>query len=117
DRERAERRGEDEGNHIERRFIVALVDTDGEHDRGHGTDYWEEEQIRPVEPPVHDPEIFGERISEHGDEKNHERNRQIGNETVGPFPHIGLAFPDEPAGAEKGVTETEANAANHPKWR
>ena len=111
DRERAERRRENEADHEEGRPVPPPADADGQHDRGGDADRREDEQIRPLEPSSHNRKVLAERIGEHDDEEDEQPERQIGDEAISRLSNLALALPDEPAGAEQRVAETQTDAA------
>src|SRR5260370_38984503 len=55
--------------------------------------------------------MFGQGVGEDDHEENEESNRQIGDQMVGCVPDLAFALLDQPTGAEKGITETQADAA------
>ena len=57
----------------------------GQHDRGEDTDRRKHEQVRALQPSVHDLQVFGERIDEHDDQNEQQSEREVGNLAIGRF--------------------------------
>ena len=55
--------------------------------------------------------IFAQCVGEDHDQEEQQADRQRGNETIGGVADLVGAFAHQPASAEQGVTETEADAA------
>jgi hypothetical protein len=100
---------------VKRHSIPATANALGRHERRDDTDRREDKQVRPLEPAMHDPQVLGQGIGEDDDQESEQCDRQIGDQSIGCLTHIAFAFPDEPAGAEQGIAETEANAAQYCK--
>src|SRR5271154_5486426 len=56
DRQRAERRGKDQRDHVERCSVLATKKAAGKHNRRYDTDRRKYEQIGPLDPARHNPE-------------------------------------------------------------
>src|SRR5271166_279803 len=106
DRQRANRGREDECHHVVRHCIPATPYAFGRHDRGDDADRRKDKQIRPLEPSVHDPKIFGQGVYEDDNKEGEQSSRQIRDQTIGFLADIALAFPDQPTSAEQGIAET-----------
>src|SRR6516162_7047800 len=106
DRDSAERRRENQRDHVVWHPVPATPNTFGRHQCGDDTDRWEEKQIRPVEPSVHDLKIFGKGVYEDNNQEGEQSNRQIWDQTIGRLSDVALAFPDQPTSTEQGIAET-----------
>ena len=111
DRERAERRQKDDGDHPERRAVAPAAKARGQHARRKGSDRGKDQEIGPLEPPLHHAEILGKRNDKHGDQEDEQRDRQTRNEPVGELADLAVAFADEPARAEQRIADAKADAA------
>src|SRR6516165_6123806 len=105
-RESAERRRENQRDHVVWHPVPAAADALGRHECGDDTDRWEEEQVRPLEPSVHDLKIFGQGVYEDNNQEGEQSNRQIWDQTIGLLSHVALTFPDQPASTEQRIAET-----------
>src|SRR3984957_9850877 len=116
-RERAECRHEDQGDHVERPMAVMAEYTEREHDCGARANHREYEEIRPIDPTVQDWEMLGQCVTEDDDEIHQYRNRENADLAVRPVANLALAFPDQPASAQKRVAKAQADAAKDRKRR
>src|SRR5271170_527290 len=113
DRERGERSSEDSGHHIDWRSVTAAPNVCREHDRRQDADRGKDQQIRPLEPSAHYGKILDEREGEDDNQEDEQSKRQKRYLAIGCVANVRLAFPDEPAGAEKRIAEAETEAAQH----
>ena len=102
-------------DHREWHLVLSSKNARGHCERRNGADRGEDEEVRPLQPPIHDPKVVNQRVDEHDDEEGKEPGREIGNQAVGRVPQAALALLDEPAGAEQRVADTQADAAKHSK--
>src|SRR6266481_1832284 len=115
--ESAKCRHEDHCDHVERPTIVLTEDAEREHDCGDPANRREGEEIRPIDPTMQDWEMLGQRVNEDDDEKYQYANRENADLAVRPVANFGVAFVDQPAGAEKCVAKAQADAAEGRKRR
>src|SRR5262249_16889143 len=80
DRQRAEGREEDQDDHGKGQFIAAVANAEREHGDAKRADHREDEQIRTLQPAAQHPQILGEGIGEHHNEKYEQADRQIRHE-------------------------------------
>jgi hypothetical protein len=78
DRQCAKRRHEDQRGRVERPSVTATVNAAGQHDCSQGPDRREDEQIWPVDPAMHQREIFGQRVDEDDSQEDEHADREIG---------------------------------------
>src|SRR5580704_10286039 len=71
--ERAEGGGKDDGDNAKRRLVAAPLEARSQEDRGYDSDGGENEEIRSLEPSVHDRKMLDERKAEHRDQKQEQR--------------------------------------------
>src|SRR5260370_20000706 len=115
DRERPECRYENESHHDEGHTVLTMADACGEHNYGKRAEDGENEQVWPLEPSLHDRQIFRQGVGKHDNQKHEQCKRQIGDEAIGFVADLAFTFSDEPAGAEERVADTQSDAAEHRK--
>lgn len=109
--ERAEGGGEDDGDEAKRRLVAAPLEARSQEDRRYDSDSGKNEEIRPLEPSVHDREMLDERKAEHRDQKQEQRERQGWDKPIGKIADVAVALPDEPACSEQRIADAQAGAA------
>src|SRR5208282_2501036 len=114
-RQGAERRRENERDHVEGHSIPASPNARGRHECRDDTDRREDKQIRPLKPSMDDPKIFGQGVYKDDNQEGEQSSRQVRDQTIGLLADIALAFPDEPTSTEQGIAETQADTAQHRK--
>ena len=110
-RESAECRHEDQCDHVERPMVIVTQDAEREHCCGDRANCREYEQIRPIDPTMQDWKVFGQRVSEDKHEERQHADRENGNLPTRHIADLGVAFLQQPAGAEKRVAKAEPDAA------
>ncbi len=90
-------------------------DAGRERDRRDCADRGEDEQIRSREPSIHDRKVLCEGVNEDDDEEDQDADREHADLPVRCVADVRLAFPDQPAGAEKGVAKAQSDPARHGK--
>ena len=111
--ERAEGGDEDDGDEAKRRLVAAPLEARSQEDRRYDSDGGENEEIRPLEPSVHDRKMLDERKAEHRDQKQEQRERQRWDEPIGKLANVAVALANEPACSEQRVADAQADAAEH----
>src|ERR1700730_2806590 len=115
DRQGAKRRQEDQCGRVERPSVPAAADAGGQHERGQRTDRRKNEQIRPVDPSVHQRKIFDQGVYEDDGQEHEHAGREIGYLSPRRVPDISVTLVDQPAGAEQRIAETQADTTEHGK--
>src|SRR5712692_12081321 len=98
-------------------MVIVIQDAEREHccsDRANRREY---EQIRPIDPAMQDWQVFGQRVSEDKHEEREHADRENGNLPTRHIANLGVAFLEQPAGAEKRVAKAEPDAAKRRKRR
>src|SRR5580700_108983 len=115
DRQCAERRHENQRDHVKWHSVPTIPNTRGRHHRRDCADRREDKKIRPLDPSVDDPKVLGQSVTEHDHQKSEQSNRENRNQTIGRLADIALAFPDQPASPEQGIAEAQADTAQYSK--
>src|SRR5258706_1498877 len=99
----------------EGRSVLTTANACSEHDRGKRADDGENEQIRPLQPSLHDSKIFGQGIGEHGNQEDEQPKRKMGDEAERFRTDLPFTIPDEPPGADKCRADTQTEASENRK--
>src|SRR5271168_3421257 len=98
--ERAESGEEEDGDEAVGRSIASPLNAFGQKNRRHDADCWEDQEIWPLDPTVHDSKIFNKGKPEYDEQEQEQRERQNRNESERGSADGAVAFADEPGGAE-----------------
>src|SRR6201987_6058763 len=111
--ERAEGRNEHQRNHVEWPIVVVVKDAARKHDGGDNADRREDEQIRPVDPSMHDRKVVAERVDKDNDQESQYSGCKYRKLATRHLTDLRSALPDQPAGAEKCVAKAKSGAAQY----